>query len=258
MLSSRTLISLSQFIALQTEEVTSLLLRKCGLAIPWAGVRGVHSILECLQASSPAHVREVLGEVCRSTRTLRNGVSPKYLYDERWTDLLRCLLLDGYHITGDYSSGYVVVTLDPTIEAVGPLDDDLTAELTRSNLRDRLEVIRLMKNSAEDFCKQPQDFNGALTSARVSLETLAKNIAEIFWTSAPMSGDPTKFGANIAYLRSQAGFLSQKEETGIAGVYAFVSPGAHVPVGLTEEEMVRLGRTMIAAMCYFLIKRYNG
>lgn len=257
MLSSRTLISLSQFLALQTEEVTSLLLQKCGLMMPWAGLRGVHSILECLQTSNPAHIREVLDEVCHSTRMLRNGVSPKYLYDERWTDLLRCLLLDGYHITGDYSSGYVVATLDPTIEAVRPLDDDLTAELTRSNLRDRLEVIHLMKNSAEDFCKQPQDFNGALTSARVSLETLAKNIAEAFCTSTPMPGDPTKFGANIAYLRSHVDFLSEKEEKGIAGVYAFVSPGAHVPVGLTEEEMVRLGRTMIAAMCYFLIKRYN-
>ena len=172
--------------------------------------------------------------------------------------MLRCLLLDGYHVTGDYSVGYAVVALDPTIEAVGSVDDDLTAELARSNLRDRLETIRLMKNSADDFCKSPPDFNGALTSARVSLETLAKNISECFWASTPMVGDPTKFGASIAYLRSQAGFLSQKEETGIAGVYAFVSPGAHIPVGLTEEEMVRLGRTMIAAMCYFLIKRYNG
>lgn len=257
MLSSRTLISVSQFLGLQQPETTSLLLQKCGLTIPWAGVRGVNSILECLRASSPAHVREVIDEICHATRLLRNEVSPKYLYDERWTDLLRCLLLDGYQVTGDYSSGYTVVALDPTIEALQPLEDDLTAELIRSNLRDRLEIIRLMKNSADDFCKQPQDFNGSLTSARVSLETLAKNIAEAFWASTPMPWDPTKFGANIAYLRNQVGFCSQKEETGIAGVYAFVSPGAHVPVGLTEEEMVRLGRTMIAAMCYFLIKRYN-
>jgi hypothetical protein len=141
---------------------------------------------------------------------------------------------------------------------VMPLDDDLSVELNRSNLRDRLEIIRLMKNSADDFCKQPQDFNGSLTSARVSLETLAKNIAEAYRTSIPMPGDPMKFGANIAYLRNQVGFLAPKEEIGITGVYAFVSPGAHVPVGLTEEEMVRLGRTMIAGMVYFLIKRYNG
>jgi hypothetical protein len=31
-----------------------------------------------------------------------------------------------------------------------------------------------------------------------------------------------------------------------------------LPVGFTEEEMVRLGRSMIAAMCYFLIKKHNG
>ena len=73
-----------------------------------------------------------------------------------------------------------------------------------------------------------------------------------------MAGDPTKFGAIIAYLCHQATFLNVNEEKGITGVYAFVSPGAHVPVGFTEEEMVRLGRSMIATICYFLIKKHNG
>jgi len=257
MLSSRTLISFSQYLALQPEATVSLLAEKCGAGTPWGGLRGSQHIYEYLRGLAPGIHRELLAEMCRATRMLRNDVSPKYLYDERWTDLLRCLLLDGYQIRGEYSTGYSLTALDPTIEAVRPVDDDLTTELLRSNLRDRADVIRLMKNSGEDFCKQPQDFNGSLTSARVSLETLAKNIAEVFWPSYPMVGDPTKFGANVAYLRNQVGFLSQKEEIGIAGVYAFVSPGAHIPVGLTEEEMVRLGRTMIAAMCYFLIKRYN-
>jgi hypothetical protein len=189
---------------------------------------------------------------------LRGAVNPKYLYDERWTDLERCFLLDGYRFTGDYSSGYKFVAVDPTIAAAAPLDDDLSGELNRSNLADRSEIMRLMNNSAEDFCKQPPDFNGSLTSARVSLETLAKNIAAIHQTKTPMSGDPTKFGAIVAYLQHQIGFLDKKEEDGIVGVYSFVSPGAHVPVGFTEEEMVRLGRSMIAAMCYFLVKKHNG
>jgi hypothetical protein len=73
-----------------------------------------------------------------------------------------------------------------------------------------------------------------------------------------MLGDPTKFGAIVAYLRNQVGFLDVKEEAGIVGVYSFLSPGAHVPVGFTEEEMVRLGRSMIAAICYFLVKKHNG
>jgi hypothetical protein len=257
MLSSRTLISLSQYLALQPEVTVNLVAQKCGAPAAWSGLRGPQPIYEYIRNLPPGTHREMLDEICRSTRMLRNDVSPKYLYDERWTDLARCLLLDGYQIHGDYSTGYSLTALDPTIEAVRPVDDDLTTELLHSNLPAREDVVRLMKNSADDFCKQPQDFNGSLTSARVSLETLARNIAEVCWTKYPMVGDPTKFGANIAYLRNQVNFLSQKEETGIAGVYAFVSPGAHIPIGLTEEEMVRLGRTMVAAMCYFLIKRYN-
>ena len=257
MLSSRTLISLGQYLALQNDETTTLMLQKCGGNVPWTGMRGAQQTYAHLRSQQPATVRELLDEICRSTRMLRNNVNPKYLYEERWTDLHRCLLLDGYQLSGDYSAGYVVIALDPTIEAVRPVDDDLTAQLNKCGLRDAQEVIRLMKNSAEDFCKQPPDFNGSLTSARVALETLAKNIAEVFWQRVPMRGDPSKFGANLAYLNHQAQFLSPKEEAGIAGVYAFVSPGAHIPVGLTEEEMVRLGRTMTAAMCYFLIKRNN-
>lgn len=257
MLGSRTLISLSQFLALHQDDSISLLLQKCGLTTPWSGVRGVSGVLNCLHASSAAQVHEVLDEICRSTRMLRNDVTPKYLYDERWTDLVRCLLLDGYRINGDYSSGFTVVALDPTIEAVTSVDDDLSEELRRSNLSDRDEIVRLMKSSADDFLKQPQDFNGSLISARVSLETVAKNIAAIYQTSIPMPGDPTKFGAVVAYLRNQAGFLDMKEEAGIVGVYSFVSPGAHVPVGFTEEEMVRLGRSMIASICYFLVKKHN-
>ena len=73
-----------------------------------------------------------------------------------------------------------------------------------------------------------------------------------------MVGDPTKFGAVIAYLKNHAGFLDKNDEAAITGVYGFVSPGAHKPVGFSEEEMVRLGRSMIASVCYFLVKKHNA
>lgn len=258
MLSTRTLISLSQYLGLQEQASVELVLEKCGIARGFAMIRDAREILECLRRSSEAQRSLLLEEICHSTRLLRAPVNPKYMYDERWHDLESCLLLDGYRITGDYSSGYQIVAIDPTIPGAAALDDDLSTELRKSNLTDREEIIRLMENSANDFRKQPADFNGALTSARVSLETLARNIAAIHRQATPMTGDPTKFGAIIAYLRHQANFLNDKEEQGITGVYAFVSPGAHVPVGFTEEEMVRLGRGMIASICYFLIKKHNG
>jgi hypothetical protein len=221
-------------------------------------IRTARDVLESLQRSTDAERVGVIDEVCHSTRMFRAAVNPKYIYDERWIDLERCLLLDGYRITGDYSVGYRVIAVDPTIAGAAAIDDDLSAELRRSNLTDRDDIIRLTENSASDFRKQPPDFNGALTSARVSLETIAKNIAAIYQQTIVMTGDPSKFGAIIAYLRHQANFLNDKDEQGITGVYAFVSPGAHLPVGFTEEEMVRLGRSMIVTLCYFLIKKHNG
>lgn len=255
MLGSRTRISLLQFLDLQPVQANALMLEKCGLP-PMPTRPG--ALDASLRSCNVSQLLTLLDEICRSTRMLRAAVNPKYMYDERWEDLARCLLLDGYRIAGDYSKGYEIVAVDPTIEGSIALDDDLSRELARSNLRDREEIARLMKNSAEDFRKQPADFNGSLTSARVSLETLAKNIASVYRSSLPMSGDPSKFGAIIAYLQHQVHFLDDKEEKVIVGVYGFVSAGAHVPVGFSQEEMVRLGRGMIASMCYFLIKKHNG
>ena len=228
------------------------------MSLTGPGVITANQLFTSLRAASASQIDALFDEIFHSTRMLRHDVTPKYIYDERWKDFERCLLLDGYRVTGDYSPGYKIVAVDPTISGTVPVDDDLSGELTRSNLADRQEIIRLMNNSAADFCKQPPDFNGSLTSARVSLETLAKNIAAIHRQTTPMSGDPAKFGAIVAYLRHQIGFLEEKEEAGIVGVYSFVSPGAHVAVGFTEEEMVRLGRSMIASMCYFLVKKHNG
>jgi hypothetical protein len=258
MLGTRTLISLSQFLALQDQGSIELMLEKCGIMRGFAMVRDATEVLECLRRANDAQRLGLIDEICHSTRMLRAAINPKYNYDERWSDLGRCLLLDGYRITGDYVAGYQIVAIDLTIAGAAAIEDDLSAELRKSTLADREEIVQLLENSANDFRKQPPDFNGALTSARVSLETIAKNIAAIHRQTTPLAGDPSKFGAIVAYLNHQAKFLDDKEEQGITGIYAFVSPGAHVPVGFTEEEVVRLGRSMIAAICYFLIKKHNG
>jgi hypothetical protein len=56
----------------------------------------------------------------------------------------------------------------------------------------------------------------------------------------------------------KAGVLNVEEEKGLTGVFTFASPGAHKHVGFSDVEMVRLGRSLVVSMCYFLIKRYNG
>ena len=61
----------------------------------------------------------------------------------------------------------------------------------------------------------------------------------------------------MAHLRKQE-FFSIEEERGLVGVYAFLSPGAHRPIGLTAEEACRLGRLMALSICCYLVKRYQS
>lgn len=151
----------------------------------------------------------------------------------------------------------IIRPIDPTIAATVPVEDDLSTELLKSGLSESEEVSRLMKRSAQAYRQSQPDYNATLSDARVGLETLARGIGKSRQRKCPGSFDESKWGQILAYLR-MSGFLTEEEEKGLAGVYGFVSPGAHKPVGLSEAEMVRLGRSLVASMAYFLVKRYNG
>jgi hypothetical protein len=53
-------------------------------------------------------------------------------------------------------------------------------------------------------------------------------------------------------------FITNEEEKGLVGVYGFVSPGSHRPLGIPEEQMTRLGRSLALGMCWFLVKSYQS
>jgi hypothetical protein len=55
-----------------------------------------------------------------------------------------------------------------------------------------------------------------------------------------------------------AGIITQEQERGLTGVYGFVSPGAHRPIGISEEQMTWLGRSLAMSMSWFLLKRHRG
>jgi len=158
---------------------------------------------------------------------------------------------------GEYSTGFRITRVDPTIEAAVSIEDDLTAELEKCNLGEAATVVTLMKESAEHFRKTPQDLNGALNSARVALQTLGTAISKANTASRPAGFDESKWGQVVEHLR-KSGFVTPEEEKGLAGVFSFLSPGSHTCIGLSEQETVRLGRSFAAGMCYFLAKKHNG
>lgn len=258
MLTRRTRISLAQFLERLPDDQLEALYEKCGLnwrasssPFPYHGrLQGIRTIVE--QASEDT-LMVLLDEIVCTRGALRSRISPKYAFDERWTDLVRCLQLDGYQ--GDQQAR-TIRPLDPTIAAAPPVEDDLSAELEKSGLPEAKAVRELFEKSAEAFRRRPPDYNAALSEARVALETLARGIARSHQRQSPDPFDESKWGSILAYLR-RSGFLTSEEEEGLAGVYGFVSPGAHRPVDTSKEEMVRLGRSLVALMLYFLVKRYN-
>ena len=258
MLTNRSIISLSQYFALQERDWVELLFGKHGVDTAeyqdWNRneLAYLKTIQNWLTAANIVQIESILAEVVRTQGSFRNRVSPRYVYDERWSDVQVCLTLDGYVV--EYGQ---LLRAEPNLEGGPVLEDDLTRELNRSELPNANDVVRLLSNSADDFRRTPADLNGALTNARIALQTLGSDISRQHSGSRTPGFDETKWGQVAAHLR-MAGVITQEEEKGIAGVFTFVSPGAHTPVGLSETAMVRLGRSLVISMCYFLVKRWNG
>lgn len=252
MLSNRTKLSLMQFLLLQPAWNLEVLLEKHGF--PFASASSgidLYCFRNALMEADANRLSAIISEILRTSGDLRNNVSPRYRYDERWRDLLLCINLDGYLLRDQQ-----LVAMDPTIEASAPIEDDLAKELRESNLDIAEQVIHLAEASGEDFRMNPSDYNGCLTKARMALQTLAMGISRVRRVTHPRDFDETSWGQVLQYLRI-SGLVTQEEEEMICGVFRFVSPGAHRLLGPTEEEMARLGRSLIASMCYFLVKRHK-
>jgi hypothetical protein len=194
----------------------------------------------------------VLTEIVATQGDLRARVNPKYRFDERLHDLKQCLLLDGYAVQDAR-----LVQIDPSIADAAPLEDELVVALQNSRAPRATEIVAKIADSAQAFRATPPDYNAALVNARVALETLAADVAADVASgiTPPPTYNPAKWGEVLAFLRS-SGEITLEEEQGLAGVFRFLSPGAHRPVGIPEDQMTRLGRSFALNMCWFLLKNH--
>ncbi|TOK92651.1 DUF4145 domain-containing protein, partial [Vibrio parahaemolyticus] len=85
------------------------------------------------------------------------------------------------------------------------------------------------------------DYNGSLTNIRIALETLVREIAFDKGFTTTRTGNT--WGPSLNYLKTN-GFIDQKDENALSSVYTFISNGAHIPLGFSQEEFVRLGRNL--------------
>ena len=254
-LSRRSKLSLCQFLGLFERDHISLLLEKYGLGTSYPERSDVAQIRDAIQCASDEQIGEVLDEVLRTLRALRSEIDPKYRFDQKWNDLLLCLELDGYRLddNGDETGSFVPI--EPKIEGVQAVEDDLTLEIRQSELPDADEIVKVMEKSADAFRKE--DYNACLSNSRVALESLARSIAQQMQENQPREFDPRKWGAIVTYLRKSE-FIGCREEAALVGVYGFISRASHTPIGFAEQEFARLGRSLALGFCYFLIMQFNG
>ncbi len=261
-LNIRSKLSLCQFLTIFDCDDLVLLLGKYELPTDeleshW-GAQRVTAVLKVgvLQASD-SQIGELIQELARTRSSLRNEISPRYHFDERWDDLLLCLKLDGYVMERDKWGDELnrFVSVEPMLEGAAAVEDDLTNELQRSGLSDIEGILHVLESSAHTF--RDKNFNGCLNNARVALQTLATSIAQARLPDHPGNFDDTKWGQVVTYLRTSS-FISEKQEEGLTGVFSFISPGSHKPIGFSEEEFARLGRSLAVSICYFLAKRLNA
>ncbi|MBV5277576.1 MAG: hypothetical protein J0647_00745 [Campylobacteraceae bacterium] len=237
-LSNRTKISLIQFLGLFELSDTNLMFEKYSMD---DNCTNIDDIKKSIMTSST--LDNLLSEIISTKQELRSKISPKYRFDERWDDFAKCLFLDGYKIVGAK-----LVTLEPTIDGVLALEDDLTNEIKNSTLYKQVEIIKLIEDSANSFKKS--DFNGCLSNARIAIETMVRAISEDKFSFQDI------WGRSLSKLKTE-NFITKDEENAISATYTFVSNGSHGPLGFTDEEYARYGRNLIMGVCYYMIKKYK-
>jgi hypothetical protein len=93
MIGIRSLRSLAQYLELQDREFVSLMLEKHGLCADLVfdhfglGTGYLTRLVESLDARSEPQLSASLNEIARTSGDLRNRVTPRYRYDERFADL---------------------------------------------------------------------------------------------------------------------------------------------------------------------------
>ena len=265
-LTQRSKYSLCQFLTLFEYGKLVLLIEKYGLSTIQRRIRDQVcevAVKNAVFQASDLQLENLVQELERTHDSMRSEVSPRYKFDERWEDFLLCLEIDGYIRERKEEDGWLgegpTITLgkfvlaEPVIEGAAPVEDDLTREIRRSGLSENEEILRVLDNSAKSF--RERDFNGCLSNARVVLETLARSITRT--RPQPEKFNEEKWGRLVAHLRKSC-FITEREEKGLAGVYTFISPGAHTPLGFSEKEFARLGRSLAVSFCFFLAKKFNA
>lgn len=239
-LNLRTKISLSQLLDKFDYPQINILFEKHSLSCDCCNITNIKDVL------TTENIISLIQEIVLTKRELRSRISPKYVFEERWHDFEKCLLLDGYRI----NTNNTISSIEPSVDGIIAMEDDLIVEINQSSLSKKDEIIKLIKESEESFKNASPDYNGCLSKSRIAIETIVRNKVE------DEMGTNENWGRSLSILKAN-GFITQNEENALSSIYTLVSDGSHKPLGFTDEEYSRYGRNLIMTTCYYIIKKQN-
>lgn len=209
----------------------------------------VSSFLSVLAYAPPEALKAMLAELLANNKLLYVEAPVKHVFKSGIEELERWVLHDGWIVEEG-----VLVRVTPAAEEATGIRDKFLQDIATSGLDLDGAIKTAVENSSKDFVAQPPDFNGSTTKVRIALETVARRAATV--VAANKGGYPDdSWGKALQFLRS-AGVIELQEEEILARVYTFISPGAHIPKGVTAEEWARLARTFGLSSAYFLLRKY--
>ena len=248
MLTNRTAASLVQLFRALSQDAVRLLLIKHLNTDPKPFT--VDHLLKIVISAKSDELTGLLIEVVGGSTAIRTDAQTKYVFDGRHADLCGHLRADGFAVVEDS-----LVRLLPIAEPVAQISDYLEDTLAGSGLDPDGEVTRLLRKSSTSISSAEPDFTDATTKARITLETVARRAAAAIAISRGKAPPDDTWGNALAFLRSEE-VVTVTEEKALASVYKLISPGAHLPRGLTDEQWALLARSFSVSGAYFLLHQY--
>jgi hypothetical protein len=208
--------------------------------------------LAAVQASPDDQVSDLIAEIVGQEAHLRHSAPARYVFTGRVRDLAAWLFHDGWAVENGR-----LVTLAAAVEEGTGVRDRLIDELANSGLDGDGALHQALDEAATAFWSIPPDFNEATTKVRIALETVARRAAPALAARRTFPPPNDTWGAALSFLRTGAAILTLQEEQALSSMYTLISPGAHRPIGITEEEWARLARTFSLSATYFLVRKYR-
>ena len=213
---------------------------------------GMMAYVATLAGGTDEAVGALIAELVAQKNQLRHNAPTRFVFDSRVVDLERWLFHDGWTITDGR-----MVALGAAVEEATGLRDSLLEELAASGIDADGALLRGLNEAAAAFRSQPLDFNESTTKVRIALETVARRTAPAIAARRNVAPPADTWGATVAFLRLTAQLLTVQEEQALSAMYTLISPGAHRPTGLTDEEWARLARTFALSATFFLVRKYR-